>query len=282
MTTKVFTLKMINNISIAGTVDKVEIKQKKGDDSDGVQNTFAFVTIGMDDRTLQQCLQEFKEQQFRGRFLQVTVARENFLEKLKREREEAAQYKSKKDESNKVQTEIVKAVLPTLSTGNSSSSESSSSDDSSEDESPPTQSKPVAKQNGSKKFKSSSGSSESESDSNENEDNLVLRKKSKIFLENGKVNREFLCSTLFHSYILILMRIFSLFLNYQIKIDRSVSSGEAIHVIEMKTKKAVKKELDEKSKKADQKRVESLNKMKNSYNEQKLAIKKALAGVVSV
>lgn len=43
----------------------------------------------------------------------------------------------------------------------------------------------------------------------------------------------------------------------------------------------VKKDLDEKSKKADQKRLESLNKMKNSYNEQKLAIKKALAGVVS-
>lgn len=61
-----------------------------------------------------------------------------------------------------------------------------------------------------------------------------------------------------------------------------MSGGEAIHVIESKVKKAAKKELDEKSKKADQKRLDSLNKMKNSYNEQKLAIKKALAGVVSV
>lgn len=179
----------VNNAFIfAGAVDKVEIKQKKGQDSDDVQNTFAFVTIGIDDRTLRQCLQEFKEQQFRGRFLQVTVARENFLEKLKREREEAAQHKPAKNETTQIQTETVKAVLPTISTGDSSSSESSSSDDSSEDESPPTQSKPIAKQNGSKKFKSSSGSSESDSDSNENEDNLVLRKKSKIFLENGKVN----------------------------------------------------------------------------------------------
>lgn len=50
----------------------------------------------------------------------------------------------------------------------------------------------------------------------------------------------------------------------------------------MKSQKANKKELDEQSKKADQKRIESLNKMKNSYNEQKMAIKKALAGVVSV
>lgn len=59
-----------------------------------------------------------------------------------------------------------------------------------------------------------------------------------------------------------------------------MSSGEAIHVIENKTKKSTKKDLDEKSKKADQKRMESQNKMKNSYNEQKLAIKNALAGVV--
>lgn len=170
-------------------MDKVEIKQKKGENSDEVQNTFAFITIGINDRKLQQCLQEFKEQQFRGRYLQVTVARENFLEKLKREREEAAQHKPKKDESTEIETETVKAVLPTISTGKSSSSESSSSsDDSSEDESPPTQSKPIARQNGSKKFKSSSESSESDSDSNEDEDNLVLRKKSKIFLENGKVN----------------------------------------------------------------------------------------------
>lgn len=72
------------------------------------------------------------------------------------------------------------------------------------------------------------------------------------------------------------------YLLLQIKIDRSVTNGEAIHIIDMKSQKANKKELDEQSKKADQKRIESLNKMKNSYNEQKMAIKKALAGVVSV
>ncbi|XP_031626863.1 squamous cell carcinoma antigen recognized by T-cells 3-like [Contarinia nasturtii] len=235
-----------------GAVNKVEIKTKKTPDSDEVQTTFAFITIGLDDRTLRQCLQEFKEQKYRGRQLQVTVARENFLEKLKREREEAAQFKEKKNESTQIQVETVKAVLPTLSTGDSSSSESSSSDESSEDESPSQQNKSIAQQNGSKKFKSSSESSDSESDSNKNEDNLVLKKKSKMFVENGKI-----------------------------KIDRSVSSGEAIHIIESKAQKTNKRELDEKSKKADQKRMESLNKMKNSYNEQKLAIKKALAGVDS-
>lgn len=52
-------------------------------------------------------------------------------------------------------------------------------------------------------------------------------------------------------------------------------------MIETKPQKANKKELDAKSKQADQKRLESLKKMKNSYNEQKQAIKKALASVVS-
>lgn len=36
-------------------------------------------------------LQEFKNETFRGRYLTVSVARENFMEKLKREREESTQ-----------------------------------------------------------------------------------------------------------------------------------------------------------------------------------------------
>lgn len=180
-------LHKIKQISIfTGFVNKVEVKQKKASTSDEVQNTFAFVTIGTDDRKLRQCLQEFKEQQYRGRFLQVTVARENFLEKLKREREEAAQQKQKKEESIEIHVETVKAVLPTISTGISDDSESSS-DDSSEDERP-NENKAVVPQNGSKRFKSSSESSDSSDSEPENhEDNLILKKKSKIFLENGKV-----------------------------------------------------------------------------------------------
>lgn len=176
-----------NFIFFLGVVDKVEVKQKKATESDDVQNTFAFITISTDDRTLSQCLREFKEQQFHGRYLQVTVARENFLEKLKREREEAALHKEKKEDNNKSQEETIKATLPTIQTAHSSSSESSS-DDSSEDESPPKQSTSIVKQNGSTKFKSSSESSESESESDDGEENLMLKKKSKIFLENGKVN----------------------------------------------------------------------------------------------
>lgn len=168
-------------VSLKGIVAKVEIKQKKASSSDEVQNTFAFVTIGINDYKLRQCLQDFKDQQYRGRYLQVTVARENFLEKLKREREEAAQQEKNKETSVNNQDEIVTAVLPTITTGPSDDEESSSE---SSDEEPPIEAKSIGKQIGSKKFESSSGSSESEID----EENLILKKKSKIFIENGKVN----------------------------------------------------------------------------------------------
>lgn len=239
-------------------MDKVEVKHKKSPDSDGIQNTFAFITIAIDERKLSQCLREFKEEKFRGRFLQVTVARENFLEKLKREREEAEKHTSKKDvEHSKSTADKVEMVeLPTISAAVSSSSDSSSSDDSSsEDESIRKPAIVKAKTNGNKFRKVVSSSSESsDSESEQDPDNLVLKKKSKIFLENGKI-----------------------------KIDRTVSSGQAIHVIDKKANnKRDKKNLDDKSKIADQKRIESLKKMKSSYNEQQLAIKRALAGVVSI
>lgn len=167
---------------ILGPVRKVEVKQKKGTDSADTQSTFAFVTIEIDDRSVNQCLQEFKSQQFRGRYLQVTVARENFLEKLKREREEAAKNAPHKVVENNVnESEKINVKLPTFSSKKSSSesSSSSSSDESSDDEEPNK-----TNQNGLKKVKSSSSDS---SDSDQEEGNLILRKKSKIFLQNGKV-----------------------------------------------------------------------------------------------
>lgn len=176
---------MISTLS-PGPVRKVEVKHKKRPDSEIIDSTFAFITMVIDERMLRQCLQEFKAEQYRGRYLQVTVARENFLEKLKREREEAAEIAARKAEASvSKKEETVKGVLPTISTGQSSSSSESSSEESSEEE---ERAKPVqTKQNGVKKSKKSS-SSDSSSESEEDEENLVLRKKSKIFLENGKVS----------------------------------------------------------------------------------------------
>lgn len=232
---------------ISGTVRTVEVKQQRNVDTGEIRSTFAFVTISIGDRALDQCLQEFKQEKYRGRFLNVTVARENFLDKLKRERDEAIKLQAatnthKEKRVNENATEV-KAVLPSFtvkSDAKSSSESSSSSDESSSDD----------EVNGTKKQTPSSGNSGSETDDDEGND-LLLRKRSKIFLENGKI-----------------------------RIDRNVSGGDAIHVIE-RSAKSTKKVFDEKSQKADQKRIESLKKMKNSYNEQKLTIKNALAIVVS-
>lgn len=68
-------------------------------------------------------------------------------------------------------------------------------------------------------------------------------------------------------------------MSLQIRIDARSSSGTgAIHVID-RSKKAKKQFDDAKSKEADHKRLESLGKMKDTYNQQKLAIKNALSGV---
>ena len=107
----------------------------------------------------------------------MTVARESFLEKLKREREEANQ-QTKLVENVQPARETTVAHLPTFK----AQAESSSS---SEDSSPEEEAQPVkVVQNGHKKVASSSSSS---SDSDSDEDDLVLRKKSKRFGENGKV-----------------------------------------------------------------------------------------------
>lgn len=246
----------IYRILSIGLVKKVEVKHKTNIDSGEIQNTFAFVSISIDERSLRQCLEEFKQEKYRGRYLQVTVARENFLEKLKREREEAAQLQAGKHLHGKnVKATDVAGDLPSFTTKTDAKSalESSSSSDDSSDEEIET-AKPSNKLNGTKmqQSSSSSGSSDADADDDDDGNNLVLRKKSKIFMENGRI-----------------------------KIDRNVSGGGAIHVIERTTNKPAKKSLDEKSQKADQKRIESLKKLKNSYMEQKLAIKNALAGVVS-
>lgn len=46
-------------------------------------------------------------------------------------------------------------------------------------------------------------------------------------------------------------------------------------------KKAERKTFDEKSEKADRKRIESLINMKNTYNQQKKAVQQSLSNLVS-
>lgn len=166
---------------ISGAVDKAEVKQKTAQDSTAVQSTFAFITIKIDDRTLEQLLGEFKEQQFRGQFLQVSVARESFLEKLKREREEANEFTAKKSKeaTDKSSVADVSGELPSFKADIQSDDESSS--ESSEDDEPVVNKSKFVGVKGNSRYFGSDQEEEVEVD------NSFLRKKSKRFLENGKV-----------------------------------------------------------------------------------------------
>ncbi|XP_059620805.1 probable RNA-binding protein CG14230 [Phlebotomus argentipes] len=77
-----------------GKVSSVDIKEKQN--ANNSSSKFAFVTIEMASTMVQQCIQEFREIAFHGHYLTVSVAKESFLEKLKREREEAASEEAEK------------------------------------------------------------------------------------------------------------------------------------------------------------------------------------------
>ncbi|XP_037036322.1 probable RNA-binding protein CG14230 [Bradysia coprophila] len=207
-----------NEFASYGTVNKVEVKHKRDPLSNDIMSTFAFVTIIITDSLLNQCLEEFKNEKFRGRFLTVSVARESFMEKLKREREESTQRPLETDKlpvnpkpivvKNPFRPTVQNRTVRTFDSDNVEPNTSVTSTIDPED---------------------------------------CIKRKSKLFTENGKI-----------------------------KIPSFNEVGNA--AVQTATK-IERKVFDEKSEKADRKRVESLINMKNTYNQQKKTVQEALANL---
>lgn len=87
---------LFNEFSAYGKVVAADVKTKEGNSDKS--NKFGFVNIEIDDYMTRQCIQEFKETAYKGFYLTVSVAKESFLDKLKREREEAAVQEQRKQE----------------------------------------------------------------------------------------------------------------------------------------------------------------------------------------
>ncbi|XP_032519676.2 nucleolar protein 8 [Danaus plexippus] len=70
-----------------GEVTNFDLKSKPGVEND--KKTFAFVTISASNYNVESCIKFFSDNDFQGHKLYVTRARESFLERLQREREQA-------------------------------------------------------------------------------------------------------------------------------------------------------------------------------------------------
>ncbi|XP_045501949.1 probable RNA-binding protein CG14230 [Colias croceus] len=78
---------ILNAFSSYGDVTNIDIKCKPDPESD--KKRFAFVTLSTSENYIESCLKHFSNEDFLGNRLYVTRARESFLERLQREREQA-------------------------------------------------------------------------------------------------------------------------------------------------------------------------------------------------
>uniref|UniRef100_A0A182M8U1 RRM domain-containing protein n=1 Tax=Anopheles culicifacies TaxID=139723 RepID=A0A182M8U1_9DIPT len=227
-----------------GNIETIEIKTKTNPLNEEA-DVFGFVTLQTEDRIVQQCIKEFQQEKFKGVYLNVSRAKESFLEKLKREREEAqAQTNSssvldphKKPEEVKLAKEPVASlpVLPTLSKGDESSS-SESSESESEEEAPLQKEKALVQVN--------------KPQTTKDQDEIVKKWNQETYIEYGK------------------LKILPVTGQVAEIIDRSKPHQ----------KRSEDKKLGEKARIADEKRKQGLSNLKSAYEQQKLAIKSALAG----
>nr|XP_019547939.2 probable RNA-binding protein CG14230 [Aedes albopictus] len=227
--------------SAYGPVMAIDLKTKPNPLNNSV-DTFAFVNVELDERTLWQCINEFRQQQYKGVYLNVSKAKESFLDRLKREREEAEVAKQTSDVLNpykKVEEEkpVKKEAqaLPALPTIEKEVESSSSESEEEEDAPAPA---PVRRPTAPvRRAPDADG------------DQLVRKWNQETYIEHGKLK---------------IVQI----------------TGQVKEVIDKGKHRNQQpgKELDEKARLADEKRKQGLSKLQNAYEQQKLLIQTALAG----
>lgn len=72
-----------------GTITTIEVKERKNPVGNQTSH-FAYITLEIENKALQECMREFSSTKWKGFYVDVQVARESFMDRLKREREENA------------------------------------------------------------------------------------------------------------------------------------------------------------------------------------------------
>ncbi|KAK5648978.1 hypothetical protein RI129_003870 [Pyrocoelia pectoralis] len=97
-TTRLFINNLISNVneenlrkkfSNYGNITSIEIKERNNPVGNQTAH-FAYITLDIDNKALQNCINEFSTTKWKGYYVDVQVAKESFMERLKREREESS------------------------------------------------------------------------------------------------------------------------------------------------------------------------------------------------
>ncbi|XP_016935164.2 probable RNA-binding protein CG14230 [Drosophila suzukii] len=191
-----------------GYVEHVDLKRKE---QDGATKVIAFVTLQTDDA--QYCVNELKWQQLHGEKLRVSLARESFLDRLKREREE----NERREQGEPAETDVFTEKSQLLAQSN---------------------------QNKRRVF----GEDEEIGDDEVSADLLITKKRAAHSMQNGRI------------------------------VIQQEFDAKPLHVIEQHRKPA-KQQPDTQVSQAEQKRKESLNKMRQGHQQKKSAIQQALSAI---
>jgi len=234
-----------------GVVSNVEIKERKTITSNQTPH-FGYVQLQIDRANLQNCLEEFSNKKWKGQYIDVQIAKESFMERLKREREEKVNgtsipsiknvptYSNDANTENKTKSTVVSRIPIYPEESNFVNNTASTS---------------ISVNN--KKYHSSSSESSEEEDTN-----LQISRNQDVPNNKSVSNEEQVNKLLTENKTF----------EKRLKIA-SVDKGSVV-AISKEQKKFGPKQMQ-----ADKKRLESIVQMKQEYRQQKSLIKNALANI---